>query len=171
MGMDVYGVNAENKTGEYFRRNVWGWRGLWDYCLDTYEIANKVANGHSNDGDGLNAEDSRLLAEQMYSDIASGASQDYITARNHRLASLDRPACKTCDGTGIRTDEVGVFHDMPTRELSPEMASLTGRTHGFCNACSGEGKTDDWETNYSLDLDDIKEFAEFLENCGGFKIC
>jgi hypothetical protein len=60
---------------------------------------------------------------------------------------------------------------MPERELSSEMASLTGRTHGFCNGCSGEGKTDAWETNYQLDLDDIKEFAEFLENCGGFEIC
>jgi len=64
-----------------------------------------------------------------------------------------------------------MFQDMPTRELSPEMASLTGRTHGWCNACDGEGKTDSWETNYYLDLDDIKEFAEFLETSGGFRIC
>jgi hypothetical protein len=170
MGMDVYGTKPKNETGEYFRRNVWGWRPLWDYCVDTFEIVGDV-NGHDNDGEGLNAEKSAILAEQMKADIASGAAQDYITARNHKLAKLERPECTTCAGTGIRTDEVGVFHDMPTRELSSEMASLTGRTHGFCNACSGEGKTDDWETNYGLDIDDIKEFAEFLENCGGFKIC
>ena len=171
MGMDVYGTKPKNETGEYFRRNVWGWRGLWDYCLDTFEIANKVGDGHSNSGDGLNAENSRQLAEQMKADIASGAAQDYITARNHKLASLERLTCEWCDGTGIRTDEVGMFQDMPTRELSPEMAMLTGRTHGFCNGCSGEGKKDNWETNYQFDLEDIKEFAEFIENSGGFKIC
>jgi hypothetical protein len=170
MGMDVYGTKPNNETGEYFRRNVWGWRPLWDYCVDTFEIVGDV-NGHDNNGEGLNAEKSAILAEQMKADIASGASQDYITARNHKLASLDRPTCDTCAGTGIRTDEVGMFQDMPTRKLSPEMASLTGRTHGFCNACLGEGKKDHWETNYSLDLEDIEEFAEFLENCGGFKIC
>jgi hypothetical protein len=107
----------------------------------------------------------------MKADIASGAAQDYITARNHKLASLERLTCEWCDGTGIRTDEVGMFQDMPTRELSPEMAMLTGRTHGFCNGCSGEGKKDNWETNYQFDLEDIKEFAEFIENSGGFKIC
>ncbi len=170
MGMDVYGTKPNNETGEYFRRNVWGWRPLWDYCIDTFEIVSDV-NGHDNSGDGLNAENSRKLAEQMKADIASGAAQDYITARNHKLASLERLTCEWCDGTGIRTDEVGMFQDMPTRELSPEMAMLTGRTHGFCNGCSGEGKKDNWETNYHLDLEDIKEFAEFIENSGGFKIC
>jgi hypothetical protein len=170
MGMDVYGTKPKNETGEYFRRNVWGWRGLWDYCLDTFEIVADV-NGHDNNGDGLNAEKSAILAEQMKADIASGAAQDYITARNHKLASLERLTCEWCDGTGIRTDEVGMFQDMPTRELSPEMAMLTGRTHGFCNGCSGEGKKDNWETNYQFDLEDIKEFAEFIENSGGFKIC
>ena len=170
MGMDVYGTKPKNETGEYFRRNVWGWRPLWDYCLDTFEIVADV-NGHDNNGDGLNAEKSAILAEQMKADIASGAAQDYITARNHKLASLERLTCEWCDGTGIRTDEVGMFQDMPTRELSPEMAMLTGRTHGFCNGCSGEGKKDNWETNYQFDLEDIKEFAEFIENSGGFKIC
>ncbi len=170
MGMDVYGTKPNNETGEYFRRNVWGWRPLWDYCIDTFEIVSDV-NGHDNSGDGLNAENSRKLAEQMKADIASGAAQDYITARNHKLASLERLTCEWCDGTGIRTDEVGMFQDMPTRELSPEMAMLTGRTHGFCNGCSGEGKKDNWETNYHLDLEDIKEFAEFIENSGGLKIC
>lgn len=170
MGMDVYGTKPKNETGEYFRRNVWGWRPLWDYCLDTFEIVADV-NGHDNNGDGLNAEKSAILAEQMKADIASGAAQDYITARNHKLASLERLTCEWCDGTGIRTDEVGMFQDMPTRELSPEMAMLTGRTHGFCNGCSGEGKKDNWETNYQFDLEDIKEFAEFIENSGGFRIC
>jgi hypothetical protein len=171
MGMDVYGRNATEPTGEYFRRSVWGWRPLWDYCLNTFPIAEMVENGHDNSGDGLNAKDSKILAEQMKLAIADGSAQEYIEKRNTELAQLERPMCNWCDGTGVRTDEVGMFQDMPNRELSSEMASLTGRTKGWCNSCDGEGKTDNWETNYSLDLEDIKEFAEFLENCGGFRIC
>jgi len=171
MGMDVYGKKATNEKGEYFRRNVWGWRPLWDYCLDTFAIAEKVEDGHSNSGHGLNAENSRILAEQMKLAIANGSAQEYIEERNIKLSQLERPTCELCAGTGVRTDEVGMFQDMPTRKLSDEMASLTGRTHGWCNGCSGEGKKDAWETSYYLDLDDIKEFAEFLENCGGFQIC
>jgi len=170
MGMDVYGKKADNKTGEYSRRSVWGWRPLWEYCLETFEVTNKV-EGHYNNGDGLNAGDTLLLAEQMKLAIANGSAEEYIAERNEKLANLERPTCQWCAGTGIRTDEVGVKSGQPERELSPEMASLTGRTHGFCNGCSGEGKTDHWDTNYSLRLDDIKEFAEFLEHSGGFRIC
>jgi hypothetical protein len=171
MGMDVYGKNATTKTGEYFRRNVWGWRPLWDYCVDTFEVASKVKNGHTNSGYGLNAKDSFRLAEEMKLAIANGSAAEYITERNEKLANLERPTCQWCAGTGIRTDEVGVQTGQPERELEPEMASLTGRTKGWCNGCAGEGKTDHWDTNYSLELDDIKQFAEFLEHCGGFRIC
>ena len=52
MGMDVYGKAPTAEVGEYFRRNVWGWRPLWDMCLDLFpELTEKVEYGHSNDGD------------------------------------------------------------------------------------------------------------------------
>lgn len=171
MGMDVYGKMPKNEVGEYFRRNVWGWRPLWDYCVDNFpELVGEVS-GHYNDGDGLNADGSLELAKLIRAQIKDGSAQNYIQERNNHLASLERPACDLCQGTGIRTDAVGVENGMPTRALSPEMSMLTGRTHGYCNGCQGEGKKDAWETNYGLDLEDIEEFAEFLENCGGFEIC
>jgi hypothetical protein len=172
MGMDVYGKNPVNEAGEYFRRNVWGWRPLWNYCLDRHgKVAGKVKHGHSNDGDGLGKYGSQKLAELLYRDLADGSARTYIEERNGLLASLERPACDLCDGTGIRSDGVGVENGMPDRELPDEMKMLTGRSHGWCNKCSGEGKTDAWETHYYLDLDDIKEFADFLANSGGFRIC
>lgn len=170
MGMDVIGTNPTKPVGEYFRRNVWGWRPLWNYCLDTFEVSNNV-EGHYNNGDGLDRKGALLLAKQIRESLTTGDAERYIAERNEMLAGLERPTCKYCEGTGIRTDEVATQMGMPERELSPEMASLTGRTHGFCNGCSGEGKTDAWETNYFLDLDDIKEFADFLEHSGGFQIC
>jgi hypothetical protein len=51
------------------------------------------------------------------------------------------------------------------------MKILTGRSHGWCNGCGGEGKKDAWETHYYLELEDLEEFADFLENSGGFRIC
>jgi hypothetical protein len=172
MGMDVYGKNPTNEIGQYFRRNVWGWRPLWQYVEDTHpEIAELVKYPQSNDGDGLNATNSKKLAKALREDLALGRAVEYVEQRNKYLAGLERPTCDLCEGTGIRSDKVGVDNGMPERELSPEMAILTGRTHGYCNACGGEGKTDSWETNYYLDLDDISEFADFLANCGGFEIC
>lgn len=171
MGMDVYGKNATTEHGEYFRRNVWGWHPLWDYCTENFEVAEYVQSGHSNDGDGLDEENSLILARGIRQALADGSADEYIRNRNNRLASLPRLECKWCEGSGIRTDDVGKGLGFPERELSPEIASIVGRTHGFCNACSGEGKVDSWETNYFLDIDDIEQFATFLEGCGGFEIC
>jgi hypothetical protein len=171
MGMDVFGKKPTDKVGKYFRRNVWGWRPLWDFCLDTTETASGVRDGHSNSGYGLNKSDSLALAEELRNLIADGSAEEYISKRNTYLSTLERPDCKHCAGTGIRKDAVAVAAGQPERELSPEMAMLTGRTHGWCNGCGGEGKNDAWETNYFLDLEDVKQFADFLENCGGFKIC
>jgi hypothetical protein len=172
MGMDVYGKNATNEVGQYFRRNVWGWRPLWMYVENNHsEIAALVKYPQSNDGDGLNASKSKLLAKLLKEDLANGDAQKYIQSRNEYLANLERDVCDLCEGTGIRTDAVGVENKMPERELSPEMAILVGRTQGYCNGCNAEGKKDAWDTHYTLDLEDLEEFADFLESCGGFEIC
>jgi len=171
MGMDIYGKNPIDTKGEYFRRNVWGWRPLWNYFVDNHNDLVAGVSGQTNDGDGLDSNRSILLAYRLIADLESGKAQEYINNRNAQLAELNRPACDLCGGTGIRTDKVGVESGMPDRELPTEMAMLTGRLKGFCNGCSGEGKTDNWETNYYLDLDDLKEFASFLVSCGGFRIC
>ena len=65
MGMDVYGKDAKNEKGEYFRRNVWGWRPLWNYCVDNYEDLVGEVSGHYNDGDGLDEAGSLELAKRI----------------------------------------------------------------------------------------------------------
>ena len=172
MGMDVYGKNPTTDKGSYFRNNVWWWHPLWNYCENRHpDLCDKVECGHTNDGDGLDADDARELGERLLADIALGVTEDYEREYREYLASLDRKDCSYCDGTGIRTDEVGVANGMPTQELETEMAILVGRTHGSCNACRGEGKQEDWATNYPFSVENVREFAEFLLDCGGFEIC
>lgn len=172
MGMDVYGKNPTNEVGQYFRRNIWGWHPLWGYVEDTHpEIAELVEHAHTNDGDGLTASKSLKLAKLLQEDLANGVVDDYIEARQKALAALPRETCHLCEGTGIRTDAVGVENGMPDKELSPELQILLGRTHGTCNRCHGEGQVDDFQLSYSLYREDVEQFSDFLENCGGFEIC
>lgn len=172
MGMDVYGKDPINKAGEYFRRNVWGWHPLWEYVEDVHpEIAELVEHAHTNDGDGLNKKDSLRLAEAIQHDIKSGKVADYVNSRNAHLASLPLNDCELCQATGIRTDEVGVQSGQPEKELSDERKIVLGRDKGWCNGCDGLGKTPAWETNYHLYPEDLVEFAQFLQGCGGFEIC
>lgn len=172
MGMDVYGENPKNEKGEYFRNNVWWWRPLADFVCNNYDdIAQHCEHWHSNDGDGLDAEKSQELGERILADVASGMVAEYEKSYNAYLATLERQKCELCEGTGIRTDAIGIEHGMPTKELSSEVAILVGRTHGNCNACSGVGTRENWWMNYPFNTQNVQSFAEFLVNCGGFKIC
>jgi hypothetical protein len=172
MGMDVYGVKPKNEKGEYFRNNVWWWRPLWNYCLEMHPaIAGKVEHGHYNSGDGLNSVDSKKLALFLKKDLDSGKVEQYAKEREVYLDSLPLENCEYCQGTGIRGDKVGIENSMPDKELSPEIQALTGRTHGYCNGCSGKGKIKNWQCQYPFDVENVKQFQEFLDNCGGFSIC
>lgn len=172
MGMDVYGNNPTGDAGEYFRNNVWWWRPLAEYIITQHgDIAAGCSAWHTNDGAGLDESASKELARRLRADIKSGRVQQYARERIEYLASLPRVQCGVCFGTGIRTDDVGQQAGMPEKQLSPEVAVLTGRTHGWCNACDGVGTRENFEMHYSFDVANVDEFTLFLEECGGFKIC
>jgi len=78
MGMDVYGKEPKNETGEYFRSNVWWWRRLWDFIFDIDKLFSEhfkverlisedlYQSGHCNDGAGLDSElDCKNLAKRV----------------------------------------------------------------------------------------------------------
>lgn len=172
MGMDVYGKEPTTEAGEYFRRSVWGWRPLWQYVENVHpEIAGLVKHGQTNDGDGLDGEKSLELARLLRRDLRNGVVAEYVTARNKALADLPREVCDICNGSGIRTDKIGVEMGMTDKPLEPAIAIIVGRDKGWCNGCRGEGVVDNFATHYGLDETDIVEFAEFLDGCGGFEIC
>jgi len=156
MGMDVYGKKPAKKSGEYFRNNVWYWHPLWAYCEHVHpEIANKVQDGHSNSGDGLEAEDALNLGLLILQDIENGSAQKYNEEYTSHLDSLEKETCANCSGTGIAKYNV---------ELSQPLERE-------CHVCDGLGKRDPWAKNYPFDIDNLKEFATFCINSGGFSIC
>lgn len=171
MGMDVYGKAPTTEEGRYFRRSVWGWHPLAAYVEDMHPaLAAGCEHWHSNDGAGLNAGDSLQLANALRADIDSGEAARYIQQRDARLAALARVPCIHCGATGTRADSVGREMKMPERIVTgPPGNPRMGQT-GWCNGCDGWGTQEAWETHYRLELDDVREFATFLDGCGGFVI-
>ena len=172
MGMDIIGNNPTTKKGEYFRNNVWWWRPLADFCINRYadEVGFDGEGWHYNDGNGLNAEQAEQLARLIRADLDDGSVELYEKKYNEMRADLPRQVCNICDGSGIRTDDVGVEMGQPTKELKPEVQILTQRTHGWCNGCDGVGSTEHWLAGYPFEVSNVREFCEFLEGCGGFSI-
>jgi hypothetical protein len=171
MGMDVYGKSATSEKGEYFRNNVWWWRPLWNYCVEVAPELCGDVEGHTNDGDGLDEDGAKALSEILFGELWNGNTARYEHEYNLERGSQPRRDCELCGTTGIRTDAVGMEMGQPDKELSPEVQILTGRTHGWCNGCDGVGTREPWDMSYPFSVDNVKEFAEFLSECGGFSIC
>lgn len=146
MGMDVYGQNPTSSTGEYFRNNVWHWRPLAVYIgVVAPGIAQHCKSWHYNDGGGLDATQSRALAEVLQGEIDSQRTLKYEKTYRHELETLPDVPCHCCKGTGV-------FH---------------GKT---CHVCEGNCTTRPWETYYPFSVSNVQEFVHFLRDCGGFKI-
>lgn len=147
MGMDVYGKSPTLEYGKYFRASVWSWHPIWNYCATLApKLCAKVVHGHTNDGDGLDAEDARALGAVVIAAIEDGRAKRYLVDRATELAALPLEACPHCKGTGTRNDAY------------------------VCNGCNGRGKRESLETHYTFSLDHLEEFGRFLMTCGGFEI-
>lgn len=157
MGMDVFGKNKDSEVGRYFRNNVWWWRPLADYCKQVApEICSNCQFWHSNDGDGLNAEQSRVLALALQTDLDSGKCEIYAEVYEKARAEMPKETCELCKGSGARTDAIGVQYGL--------------NKPGGCNGCEGTGKREGWEAGYPFSVENVKEFVAFLNECEGFEI-
>jgi hypothetical protein len=171
MGMDVYGKNPTSEKGSYFRNNVWWWRPLWNYCVEVAPELCGDVSGHTNDGEGLDEAGAIALSEILFQELWDGKTAQYEKDYNAELATKPRRDCDLCETTGIRTDSIGIEMGQHNKELSPEVQILTGRTHGWCNGCDGVGTQEAWDLSYPFSVENVEEFARFLESCGGFSIC
>lgn len=156
MGMDIYGNSPDSDSGEYFRSNLWYWRPLWGMIEYLYpQYSEKVPSAYFNDGDGLNKKDSYDLSQLIKADIESGLIEKYVNNHMEFIKTIPQDDCQYCSETGYR--------------LWPD--SQTGFvTQSICNVCNGTLKTNNWQTNYCMDYDFVKEFQIFMQHSGGFKI-
>lgn len=150
MGMYVHGKQPTAEVGDHFCNNVWCWHPLWDYVLKVAPwVADLVEYGHSNDGDGLDAEYSACLAEILTQELSAGRTARYEAEYMAAIAALPNETCWLCNGTGVRADKF---------------------VQGTCNGCRGKGTERPFATHYPFSAENVAEFRDFLAACGGFMI-
>ena len=141
----------EVNVGYYFRNSCWGWRPLWNYC---YHIADDIIgeelfdSGHSNSGAGLNANDAERLGQRLFEEINNGNTIQYQASYQQYLDDLPDDDCMRCNNNN----------------------------HGHnkkkeCASCNKTGKSKNFNKSYPFDVDNVREFAEFCLQSGGFEIC
>jgi hypothetical protein len=149
MGMDVYGNEPKNEYGKYFGMNMSGWRSLVTYaCEAAPEITAKCKLWFYNDFDGLNGEDSILLADLLQKEIDSGRTEEYARLWHSEHELTVSELILLCKGTG----------------KLPERGAGDPTNNGIvCNICNGDSHHRQW-------VERVREFVSFLRYCGGFQI-
>ena len=141
----------EVNVGYYFRNNCWWWRPLWNYCYHIADdlISEKLFNsGHSNDGAGLDAKDAKLLGNRLLQQIREGKTIEYQASYQQYLDDLPDNDCMRCNNNNHGNNK-----------------------KKDCTNCNKTGKSENFNKHYPFDIDNVKEFAEFCMESGGFKIC
>ena len=147
----------EENSGVYFRNNVWWWRPLWSFVTATCDdilTEKDMESGSYNDGHKISKTKANRIASRLFKLIKSGKVKEYEEGYKKELASLEQVDCDVCDATGKRQE--------PPK---------TGAGDRECNGCNGTGKVDDWAKSYPFSEDNVREFANFCLNSGGFRIC
>mgnify|MGYP003148120808 CR=1 FL=1 len=156
-GAKAYFSWQENTDGAYFRNNVWWWRPLWNFiCMVCDDIlTNKdMELGNENSGHIISKTKAKRIAGRISRMDKNMEIKEYETNHKKFLESLDDEDCNICDGTG-------------KRKKAPEV----GAGDIECNGCNGRGTRKHFSTNYPFDADNIRDFAKFCRNSGGFEIC
>lgn len=150
MGFDLSGVEPKTERGEYFRNNVWWWRPLWNYLFEINLInRDQFERGQYNDGYVIKRDQALKIGAKLKHLISQGEVKKYEEEYTKELDDIPDEKCDLCKGTGVRNDEI---------------------VQGECNGCNGKGKKRPWMTSYPFNEENVKEFADFCVESGGFEI-
>ena len=147
----------EENSGVYFRNNVWAWHPLWNFVTGVCNnilTEKDIESGSYNDGHKISKTKADKMAIKLYAMINNGQIEEYEKGYKKQIESLEQVDCDICDATGKRQEP-------PT----------TGAGDVECNGCKGTGKRDDRAKSYPFWEDNVRKFANFCANSGGFRIC
>jgi hypothetical protein len=161
--LDSY--EAENK-GVYFRNNVWWWRPLAQYVIEQTKVitGKKKIQGFSyNDGVLISEQEAVQIAKQLKHLIQTGHTKKY---EEEYMAVYEK----------AKLDNIKVQEELD------EFQKAMDKKHGKDIAPKDYPKDDyeKWNVIYSkfdnngsypFSESNVKEFAEFAEQSGGFTIC
>lgn len=146
------GNYPESPKGEYFMGEFPWWPWLWRFCIEVAgdKMGNRRKLGPCDERLSLNETQAMQVAKILEEKLASGAvkqEEEDAKAWNQEMSNLK---CIYCEGTG-------------RRKRPPEVGA--GDMH--CNGCNGEGRQP-FDTWVYFSEDNVRKFAEFIKDSGGF---
>ena len=159
-----YEAWEKENPGVYFRNNVWWWRPLWVYvCSSCEDILTEkdMTKGSYNDGHKISKTKSLKIAARLRARINSGDVFDYYNKYQKEYNEANEHNKKIEDLVSALRERVKEQHG----DIVPANYPEPHRTD-WDNLQSQKK----WAADYPFDTDNVKEFAEFCEQSGGFNI-
>lgn len=141
----------ESNPGVYFRNNVWWWRPLWSFvCEHCDDILDEedMESGHYNDCRDISEDKAMRIGIELTCMLDDGRVQEYADLYKKEVDSMPQVDCYICNNNN--------YGNHKKRE---------------CKSCNKTGLKDDWAKSYPFDVDNVRRFAEFCLESGGFSIC
>jgi len=197
MGFDIYGLNPKLKSerpkidwnnhtkaeadqyfkdvekfekenpGYYFRNNVWWWRPLADFVLwlADKELGDKDREGwHNNGGHRVDEKTAKIISELLEASIDEGIAKRFEDENKRKMNKAK-----------LHNLEVQKKHD----ELKMIVKKKTGKDNlapadypePFNSQWNDIQKLTNYEAHYPFSVENVKDFAKFCRESGGFEIC
>ena len=136
--------------GAYFRNNVWWWRPLWHYVCqicDDILTEEDLEDGCSNSGHEINADKALTIGIRLHAAVLDGSAQEWKDGYDKETAALPKEPCLRCDGNNRGYNK-----------------------KKDCTSCDKTGEREAWQASYPFDVENVKAFATFCVESGGFEI-
>tara|TARA_R100000458_G_C8149179_1_gene157459 strand:+ start:34 stop:672 length:639 start_codon:yes stop_codon:yes gene_type:complete len=156
----------EDNPGVYFRNNVWFWRPLWNFvCNNCEDILDDddMMGGGTNDGYEISEYKAQLIGKRLSALLADGTVDEA-----DRINTLERARAKS------HNDEIKEQQD----EIRDEVHKKFGKDVVPANYPEPYYKKwhdlqnkEIWSAHYPFDKENVRNFAKFCLESGGFSIC
>lgn len=156
-----------NNPGSYFRNNVWWWRPLWqftcEHCEDILSVED-MNGGSFNDGHIITEDKAIAIAERLKEALEQPETQIYLdnhmkamekAKKHNEMIEQEKKALDEI-AVAITGDKDIAPNDYP-KDLKKKFDELMDQR--------------DWASSYPISRENIKNFAIFAEQSGGFSIC
>ena len=156
---------AQNK-GVYFRNNVWWWRPLAQYVIEQTKVITdqkKIDGFRYNDGVEISEEEAVQIAQQLKHLIKIGHTKKYehVYMMTYKKAELNNKKVQK---------ELDSFQKAMDKKHGKDIAPAEYPKEDFAKWNAIYAKMDN-NGSYPFSEKNVKEFAEFAEQSGGFQIC
>jgi len=141
----------EDNPGIYFRNNCWWWRPLWGFVCERCDdvlTEEDMERGTYNDGHEITEDKAIQIGIELTAMLENGRIKEYSDSYKADIEALPKVICTLCNNN-----------------------NYGNRKKRDCNGCQGTGERDDWAKSYPFDVENVKEFADFCLQSGGFEIC